>query len=177
MRSVATFSSFPCSEQFCQSPHFSHPSGHRSLEKGRRGTGDFNLVSTSSNLKGRRGEGRHCSNGTETGKYHQSRRILSTMTRGEREGGKQTGKREIICRLIGPGASTRVSHVTRSRAGDCSLVTHARADTRAESWPGLPGAKKIGNKVRSRGKLQSFSGRKVPHRIKLELKNKFGFLC
>ena len=136
--------------------------------------GDFNLVSTSSNLKGRRGEGRHCCNdGTETGKYHQSRRILSTMTRGE--GGKQTGKREIICRLIGPGASTRVSHVTRSPAGDCSLVTQARADTRAEGRPALPGSKKIGNKVRSSGKLQSFSGRKVPHRIKWELENKFGF--
>ena len=118
--------------------------------------GDFNLVSTSSNLKGRRGEGRHCCNGTETGKYHQSRRILSTMTRGEREGGKQTGKREIICRLIGPGASTRVSHVTRSRAGDCSLVTHARADTGAESWPALPGSKKIGNKLRSRGNFNLF---------------------
>ena len=52
-----------------------------------------------------------------------------------REGGKQTGKREIICRLIGPGASTRVCHVTR--AGDCSLVSHAREDTGAESWPGL----------------------------------------
>ena len=93
MRSVATFSSFPCSEQFCQSPHFSHPSGHRSLEKGRRGTGDFNLVSTSSNLKGRRGEGRHCRNGPgeissepENPEHNDSER--------DQEGGRQRAGRE-----------------------------------------------------------------------------------
>ena len=147
---------FPSPEQFYPSPHFSHPSGHRSLEKGRRGAGDFNLVSPSSNLKGRRGEVREpLLQRARDGEISSEPEILSTMTRGE--GGKQTGKREIICRLIGPGASTRVSHVTRSPAGDCSLVTHARADTGAESRPALPGSKKIGNKVRSRGNFNLFS--------------------
>ena len=132
----------PALNNFCQSPHFSHPSGHRSLEKVRRGVGDFNLVSTSSNLKGRAGgvrEGDITGRSRSRGKYH--RRILSTMTRREgdreKEGGKQTGKREIMCRLIGPGAREPGEwRVARAGAGDSSLVTHARADTGAET--GLP---------------------------------------
>ena len=122
--------------------------------------GDFNLVSTSSNLKGRRGEGRHCCNdGTETGKYHQSRRILSTMTRGE--GGKQTGKREIMCRLIGPGVREPGESRDQGR-GRGLFIGHSSESGHGGSGLRL-GPKKIGNKVRSRGKLQSFSGRKVPH--------------
>ena len=121
--------------------------------------GDFNLVSTSSNLKGRTGgvreggrEGRHYRHGPEpepgeisseleNPEHNDSERERET----EREGGKQTGKREIMCRLIGPGASRgRASHVTRAGAGDSSLVTHARADTGAETGlPGCPDPRKL----------------------------------
>ena len=140
------FPGSPDLNNFCQSPHFSHPSGHRSLEKVRRGVGDFNLVSTSSNLKGRAGgvreEGRHYRPEPEPGEIspEPENPEHNDSERGrqrEREGGKQTGKREIMCRLIGPGAREPGEwRVTRAGAGDSSLVTHARADTGAET--GLP---------------------------------------
>ena len=56
--------------------------GHRSLEKGRRGTGDFNLVSTSSNLKGR---------GAEWGCRNEDQGRGTTLNYEE-----QTGKRENL---------------------------------------------------------------------------------
>ena len=134
----------PALNNFCQSPHFSHPSGHRSLEKVRRGVGDFNLVSTSSNLKGRAGgvrEGDITGRGRSRGKYHQSWRILSTMTgrEGDRERGREgnkPGNGKLCAAWLGPVRGSRASHVTRAGAGDSSLVTHARADTGAET--GLP---------------------------------------
>ena len=174
----------PALNNFCQSPHFSHPSGHRSLEKVRRGVGDFNLVSTSSNLKGRAGgvrEGDITGRGRSRGKYHQSWRILSTMTRREgdrerrREGGKQTGKREIMCRLIGPGAREPGESRDPGRGRRLFIGHSCESRHGGWDWPArVPGPKKIGNKVRSRGKLQSLSGQKVPYMIKLNWRTSLG---
>ena len=59
----------------------------------KEGAGDFNSVSTSSNLKGRRGEGRHCRNGPgeissepENPEHNDSER--------DQEGGRQRAGRE-----------------------------------------------------------------------------------
>ena len=54
MKNVATFSPGP--EQFCQESISHTPADSEVSRKEGGETGDFNLVSTSSNLKGRRGE-------------------------------------------------------------------------------------------------------------------------
>ena len=118
--------------------------------------------------------------GMVRGKYHRSRRILSTMTRretkreGDREqGGKQTGKREIMCRLIGPGV--REPGESRDQGRGLGLfIGHSSESGHGGSGLRL-GPKKIGNKVRSRGKLETLSGPEVPYKIKLVFRNKFGF--
>ena len=89
------FPGSPALNNFCQSPHFSHPSGHRSLEKVRRGVGDFNLVSTSSNLKGRAGgvreEGRHYRPEPESGEIPSENPEHNDSER-DREGGRETNR-------------------------------------------------------------------------------------
>lgn len=117
--------------------------------------------------------------GMVRGKYHRSWRILSTMTRRDQEGGRQRAGRETNretgnyvpldwARAREPGESRDLGRGRGLFIGHSSESGHGGSGLRL-------GPKKIGNKVRSRGKLETSSGPEVPYKIKLELKNKFGF--
>ena len=96
--------------------------------------------------------------GGNTGKYHHRRhRVLSTMRR--REGGKQTGKREIMCRLIGPGVREPGESRDQGR-GRGLFIGHSSESGHGGSGLRL-GPKKIGNKVRSRGNFNLDERREV----------------
>lgn len=112
---------------FCQSPHFSHSSGHRSLEKVRRGVGDFNLVSTSSNLKGR------------TGGVREGGETLQAWA-GARAGGNIIGAGESWAQWLGEREGDRERGREGNKPGNGKLCAAwlgpVRAGAGRVTWPG-----------------------------------------
>ena len=118
--------------------------------------------------------------GMVRGKYHRSRRILSTMTRRDQEGGRQRAGRETN-RETGnyvPLDWARAREPGESRDQDRGwglFIGHSSESGHGGSGLRL-GPKKIGNKVRSRGKLETSSGPEVPYKDQIGIEEQVWIL-